>query len=137
MKRLIPFATLVSATLALACFTAILLGRIEPRPTPPTLEFCDGMPCYMGIALGKTTWEESERIFGNTPGFTLSTDHHGAKSSVGYFQDITTFYSYGPIYAINLSHSDLSNHDNALSVGMVLNVLGAPCGISSMPAISN
>ena len=131
------FAALDTAIFALLCGTAIILGQSQPVATPPGLELCDGMPCYMGIVLNKTTGAEAKRIFSKTPGYTLSTYHDGADVSVGYFQHIVIFSNNGPVFEIDLTRRNLTNRDNALSVGLVFNVLGAPCAIYSLPANSD
>ena len=134
MKRLILFASLVSTIFVLLCGAAILLGKSQPVSIPPSLEFCDGMPCYMGIVLNRTTGDEAKRIFSNTPGYTLSAYHDGADVSVGYFQHVVIFSNNGPGFEIDLTDADPTIADNVLSVGMALNVLGTPCAIYSLPA---
>jgi hypothetical protein len=138
MKRLILFTSITHVIFALLCGTAILFGKSQPQPIAQSLDFCDGMPCYMGLVLNHTTEDEAKRVLSRLPSAIFLESHYFARPSTGYFQSVDVLSHDGVVIEIVLAHTDSTiSDDTSLSAGLVLNALGAPCAVYSLAASSD
>jgi hypothetical protein len=128
MKHLLHATLLGCLSMALLCAGASLLGQRNPKPEIiPGLAMCNDLPCYMGITLNTTTWEEAKQIFENTPDFSLSSFFQGAEVANGAVRNVITFSSDQSIFEI-----DLIFREGELPFYRVLADLGTPCGVHSI-----
>jgi hypothetical protein len=116
------------AILALLCFSAMLIGRIQPQPQIPSLNLCGARPCYLGIIVGDTTWDEARQII-SAQGLALETNTlRGAKGKTGPFDYIRMYPNVQGV-VIDMA---LSAHQPIAPVGDIINQLGAPCAVYSL-----
>ena len=127
MKHLLYTTLLGCLAMAFLCVGASLLGQRNPKPEIiPGLTMCNDLPCYMGITLNTTTWEEAKQIFANTPDFNLSSFFKGAEVANGAVRNVITFSSDQSIFEI-----DLIFREGELPFYKVIAALGMPCGVQS------
>ena len=113
---------------------AELVGRSQPEPLDLTpLSVCDGQPCYLGMVLETTSWEEAKDILNSKPGFTLNSSFRGADVSNGPVRTASIFSrENGVIFEI-----DLAMREAALPVANMLAQLGPPCAVYPLPNIDS
>jgi hypothetical protein len=127
MKRLLRTMLICCILSTLLCSGAVLIGRSQPMPEfLPNLSTCDGVPCYMGVVLNKTTLEQVDRIF-SKPGIS-------GLASLG--MEITN----GPVEYINFFSTNndksiivtmtLQIREGALSAYRIITDMGVPCAVS-------
>lgn len=69
IRRLVWSTLLCTIVFCVLCSSAIVIGRLQPEQSfMPELQWCDGIPCYMGIILGKTTTDEFAKMVENRSG---------------------------------------------------------------------
>lgn len=108
---------------ALLCLVMAFGIRMHPIPAFISgLDLCEGMPCYLNILPGKTSWEDGQRIVASFP----EVQRFGASN----YANLPDFY--GTLMLIpnqdNLTQEiTLSPPDNATSIGSAILQLGAPC----------
>src|SRR5215212_7485401 len=125
MRRFLRTVLISCVISALLCVGAVLIGRSQPLPEfLPELGICSGIPCYMGIVLNKTTWEEAERIFSKTAGFTLNSEFTGADIANGPVARIITYSDGEKIYQIVLGI-----REGTFAAYRLLTDLGVPCAV--------
>src|SRR4051794_40401300 len=84
MKRLYRVMGACFGILLVLCGSAVLIGRAQPQPAfLPELRVCGPTPCYMNIALGKTTRQEAEALINAVPGMRLDAGSRTAYSDNG------------------------------------------------------
>jgi hypothetical protein len=128
MRQLLSVTLLGCIAFALLCLGAHLVGRIEQKPDyVPGLALCDDVPCYLGIALNKTTWQEAQQMFANMAGFTLRPDNNGVDVANGAVHRVITYSGDEHIFEI-----DLFFRKDMLPFYSVLTDLGIPCGVYSV-----
>src|SRR5260370_29705 len=92
IKRFIVSVSRIWIGATVLCAIAVLIWRLQANPDLiPDLSLCDGVPCYRGITLNKTTLAEAKRIFANAPGFALNPDDEGGVIANGPIQTIIPF----------------------------------------------
>ncbi len=119
---------------SMMCVGMILIGRAQPQP-----EFfryfgiCEGVPCYMGIVPGQTTWDEAQRIITNTPNFSVYTDEINTFSVFNPPQHIKFLVRENIVLVIDIR----LDGNNTPALGNMILRLGYPCalGLSSVPLL--
>ncbi|MBX3065896.1 MAG: hypothetical protein KF726_23160 [Anaerolineae bacterium] len=118
-------ASLSYLVLLLLCIAVIRFGHSQPRVAAlPELAICDDMPCYRGITLNSTTWEQALEILKNTSGFEINTLYNGAQAATGPVERLITFSGDEGIFEI-----DLFIRPGTVSFKSLLIELGSPCMI--------
>jgi hypothetical protein len=127
MKRLLRTVLISCIVSALLCSGAVLVGRSQPMPEfLPELGMCDGVPCYLGVVLNKTTLEQVSGIF-SQPGISTPTS-------------LTIAVANGRVERIDFFST---NYEKSIIVVMTLNIregmlpayrlftdAGVPCAVS-------
>jgi hypothetical protein len=90
----------------------------------PGLSKCDGVPCYMGIVLNKTTWEEAKQSVGNKPGFNTTPQFKGWIVTEGPVEYVNTFFDQDIIFEVDLFPRDGS----LMAYGLLIDP-GIPCAV--------
>jgi hypothetical protein len=115
----------------LSCIGAVMVGRAQPQPQlSPNVRRCAGIPCYMDIVLGQTTWPEAQTIINATPGWNL---YAGSHSAFEVNQPIDHVYSMYVFPAANdlVQEIDLAVTPATVTAGDVIAQLGKPCAVIS------
>jgi hypothetical protein len=126
IAALTRLAALLCAVCAALCAVAIVIGRAQPQPELlRALGYCDGMPCYMGIVPGKTTWDEAVEIVSGTHIVHVrAADFLAAHSTIEPFLNIQ-IRPYNDSFSVELWTEKAS-----VSVGQVIAFMGTPCAIN-------
>ena len=112
------------------CAIAVLVWRLLPDPDLiPDLRLCEGIPCYRGITLNKTTLAETKAIFKNAPGFSLNPDDEGGVIANGPIQTVIPFSGYNGV----IFEMIISVREGEVPLSAVIAQLGLPCAVYPSP----
>ena len=132
---MLHFCRLLGVCLCLTlfgCISAVIIGRAQPeQPLSPNVRRCgSGIPCYMDIVLGQTTWAEAQAIINTTPGWNLYAGSHSAFETN---QPVDHVYSMYVFPAANdlVQEIDLALAPSTVTAGDMIAQLGKPCAVIS------
>src|SRR5262249_42104249 len=125
MNRLWKCLISSCVSLTFACFGMMIIGRTQPLPEIAGLELCGTRPCYLGIVVGETTWDQAKDIVANTPGWTLNpVDAHRSFIGEGSLVDHITAYHGANGIVFDMA---LTSHQPFARAGDIVSQLGSPC----------
>ena len=129
LRKLIQAAISISIVLSLLAIAMILVGHDQSEPQLfKVLHLCDGMPCYLEVAPGKTTWDSALTIYEDAPGMAFDPNTNIAANPPGYNgSNILLDVEQGsPI--VGGIVLDIRSTD--VSVGSLVLQFGSPCSVN-------
>ncbi|HVU11391.1 MAG TPA: hypothetical protein VHD90_08940 [Phototrophicaceae bacterium] len=125
MKRIIRAALIGSLVCALLGAGALLIGRNQPMQQDlfRYLGQCDGQPCYLGIAPGKTAWDSALTVLEDRSGIEFDPDTNIASNPPGFQGSALIFGS------ATVDEIELTMRTSTVSIGSLIVQMGSPCAV--------
>ncbi len=125
MRRLFLSVCICTAVMGSLSLAAMVIGRAQPEGEfIPSAEWCGGMPCYMDIALGKTTRFEAGRMLSRA-GYAKDPDDDNRYQSTGLIRELAFRSDDGR----GIDGIALYLGENALTAGRFVQRWGTPCAV--------
>src|SRR5262249_38208808 len=132
MRYLFRLLLLCFGLTLMSCTGVVMISRAQPPPPlSPNLQRCaDGVPRYMYIVLGQTTWNEAKRMISTWPRWELY------RGSFAWFKPNEPSDNVNSLYVLPAADSivqeiDLEIVPMGVNAGDVITQLGAPCAVIS------
>jgi hypothetical protein len=124
MQRFFSAIAIIFVSLGILCFGAVIIGRAQPIPEYAEFQRCDDVPCYKGVVLGKTSWQDAESVLLKIPN-SIRNRSFGIKVARGQVRAVTAFFPQNDI----VQELDISYRQPSLTAAEVVANFGIPCAV--------
>ncbi len=128
IKPAVRFIILMTPLFALLIWGAIQVGPYQPPTTDFNRYFhaCDGIPCYLGVIPGKTSWVDALKTFENASGIQFDSYSNTATNPPG-FVGSAQIYALQPTGTVDQIQLNITVPN--ISLASVIQYFGYPCAV--------